>query len=237
MFIVPKQLNLRRGEHPVHIIFIDKIYLLCSKRPDVFRQKFPNFSLIYFWQSDIFIYKEGYEDRLLVWKLKHGNRDALRLIYEKYKNDLLTLATALSNDMATAEDVVHDVFVSFAECASKLQLRTSLRSYLLTSIANRVRNLRTKRQQTTGLTELDVADPVSDTPDKIAISAEESQQIGNAMGQLPYEQREVIILHLQSGLKFKAIAESQGVSINTVQSRYRYGLHKLQTILNGEVKK
>jgi len=177
------------------------------------------------------------EDRLLVWKLKHGNRDALRLIYEKYKNDLLTLATALSNDMATAEDVVHDVFVSFAECASKLQLRTSLRSYLLTSIANRVRNLRTKRQQTTGLTELDVADPVSDTPDKIAISAEESQQIGNAMGQLPYEQREVIILHLQSGLKFKAIAESQGVSINTVQSRYRYGLHKLQTILNGEVKK
>ncbi len=176
------------------------------------------------------------EDKLLVWKLNHGNRDALRLVYEKYKNDLLTLAIALSNDKTTAEDVVHDVFVSFAQFAGRLQLRTSLRNYLLTSIANRVRNLRSKRR-IIGLTELDVADPVSDTPDKLAISAEESQRIGNAINELPYEQREVIILHLQSGLKFKAIAESQGISINTVQSRYRYGLNKLQTILNSEVQK
>ncbi len=176
------------------------------------------------------------EDKLLVWKLKHGKKDALRLVYEKYKNDLLVLAIALSNDTATAEDVVHDVFVSFAEFASKLQLRTSLRSYLLTSVANRIRN-HWARQQSIGLTELDVADSVSDTPDKLVISAEESQRINDAILELPYEQREVIILHLQSGLKFKAIAESQGVSINTVQSRYRYGLHKLQLVLNSEVEK
>ena len=49
------------------------------------------------------------EGRLLVWKLKHGETGALQPIYEKYKNDLLALAIALSNDMATAEDVVHDV--------------------------------------------------------------------------------------------------------------------------------
>ncbi len=37
------------------------------------------------------------EDRLLVWKLNRGSIEALSRIYEKYKDDLLRLATALSN--------------------------------------------------------------------------------------------------------------------------------------------
>jgi hypothetical protein len=36
-------------------------------------------------------------------------------------------------------------------------------------------------------------------------------------------------------MKFKAVAEFQGVSINTIQGRYRYGLDKLRSLLNGEV--
>jgi len=46
----------------------------------------------------------------------------------------------------------------------------------------------------------------------------------------------VIALHLHGGLKFKQIAGLQKTSINTVQSRYRYGLEKLRFLLNGEVK-
>ena len=80
------------------------------------------------------------EDKWLIWKLKHGSCNALQLIYEKYKNDLLALAIALSNDKKSAEDIVHDVFVAFAQLASKLQLKDSLKGYLLTSVANRVRN-------------------------------------------------------------------------------------------------
>jgi RNA polymerase sigma factor (sigma-70 family) len=175
------------------------------------------------------------QDKLLVWKLRHGERDALRQIYQKYKTDLLALATALLNDRVTAEDVVHDVFVSFAEFAAKIQLRTNLKGYLLTSVANHVRNLQLRRRNTPRLNELIVAGIASNGPDRLVMSAEESRQISNAIRELPYEQREVITLHLLSGLKFATIAKSKGVSINTVQSRYRYGLSKLRSILNGEV--
>ena len=54
------------------------------------------------------------EDKLLVLRCKHGSTDAMRRIYVKYKDCLLTLAKALLNEKAAAEDVVHDVFVSFA---------------------------------------------------------------------------------------------------------------------------
>ena len=178
------------------------------------------------------------EDKLLVWKFKNGSRDALQRIYEKYKNDLLALAIALSNDKSSAEDVVHDVFVSFAEFVVKLQLRGSLKSYLSSCVANRVRNLnRLKTQQTIGPDEAEVIGQDFDGPVKSAVSAEQSHQITCAMDQLPYEQREAIILHLHSGMRFGTIAKRQNISVNTIQSRYRYGLSKLQSILNSEVKK
>ncbi len=178
------------------------------------------------------------EDKWLVWKFKHGSCDALRLIYEKYKIDLLALAIALSNDKKSAEDIVHDVFVAFAQLASKFKLRDNLKSYLSTSVVNRVRNSsRTKANLTLDLEGVEIAAPDSDRPDMLVMSREESQQVGSALAELPYQQREIIILHLQSGLKFKEIANAQHVSVNTIQSRYRYGLNKLRSILDGEVEK
>ncbi|MFC1738680.1 RNA polymerase sigma factor [Planctomycetota bacterium] len=178
------------------------------------------------------------EDKLLIWKFNLGSRDALGRIYEKYKNDLFALAIALSNDNTDAEDIVHDVFVSFAQSVVKLQLRRSLKSYLLTSVANRVRSSkRVKPRQAVRLDEAEIAGTDSNHPDQAAISKEQSQQIGSALAELPYQQRVVITLHLYSNLRIKEIAKSKGVSINTIQSRYRYGLNKLQSILNGEVEK
>ena len=54
------------------------------------------------------------EDKLLVHRFNRGDTDALRHIYEKYKNDLFKVAAALLNDKDCIEDVVHDVFVLFA---------------------------------------------------------------------------------------------------------------------------
>ncbi|MBN1506343.1 MAG: hypothetical protein JW955_05830 [Sedimentisphaerales bacterium] len=56
------------------------------------------------------------------------------------------------------------------------------------------------------------------------------------MQQLPYEQREVLLLRSHSGMRFAAIASVQGVSINTVQGRYRYAAEKLRSLLDSEAK-
>jgi RNA polymerase sigma-70 factor (ECF subfamily) len=76
----------------------------------------------------------------------------------------------------------------------------------------------------------------SQQPERIAVQTEQAMLIEQAMAQLPYDQQEAVILHLQVGMTFREIAESQGVSVNTVQSRYRYGLEKLRSLLDGKVK-
>ncbi|MCE5339837.1 MAG: sigma-70 family RNA polymerase sigma factor [Planctomycetaceae bacterium] len=176
------------------------------------------------------------EDKWLIWKLKRGSSDALCCIYKKYKTNMLALAVTLSNDKFLAEDIVHDCFVSFAGCCRKLQLKTSLKSYLLTSVANRVRNIcRDKIKSAADINEMEIADSDLKQPLQQAMNNERVRKINFALGLLPYEQREIIILYFQSRLTFKEIAESQNVSINTIQSRYRYGIDKLRSLLDGEV--
>jgi len=177
------------------------------------------------------------EDRLLIWKFKLGNRDALRRIYEKYKNDLLKLAVALTNDVNTAEDVVQDVFVSFAQSAARIQPSGNLKKYLATCVANRIRNTKRdqKRHETTSIETADCEVCDRARPEQWAILSEELELLSNTMAQIPYEQREVLGLYMQGGMTFKQIAKVQNASINTIQGRYRYGLNKLRSILNSEV--
>lgn len=157
------------------------------------------------------------------------------------------MAAALLNETSVAEDVVQDCFVSFAQSAEKIKLAGNLKSYLATCVVNRARNWNRvgQRQSALGRLPAETANPngnesaVSNSkrPEQWVICSEELRRLNNAMAQIPYEQREAISLHIQGGMKFKAIAELQDVSINTVQSRYRYGLDKLRSILNSEVTK
>jgi RNA polymerase sigma-70 factor (ECF subfamily) len=179
------------------------------------------------------------QDKVLIWKFNRGRKEALRCIYEKYKDDLVTLAAALLTDVSSAEDVVHDVFVRFIRSSERFRLTGSLKGYLATCVANNVRNRNKARQKQAsyGLDRTDMVPSKSNSPYAAAIFGEELRQLGLALAQLPYEQREVLLMHSYSDLKFRTIARSLGVSINTVQGRYRYALHKLRSMLECEVKK
>jgi len=172
------------------------------------------------------------DDRRLIRELKRGDKGALRMIYMEYKDSLLTIATSLLHDACAAEDVLHDVFVSFAGGVGRLQLRGSLRNYLVTSVVNRVRDVyRKKKRHVADLDAVGQFASDSDGPQQSAIFGEESELLADALARLPFEQRETIILHLNGGMKFNEIARMQGIPISTAQGRYRYGLDKLRTIL------
>jgi RNA polymerase sigma factor (sigma-70 family) len=179
------------------------------------------------------------EDRLLLWRFKRGSRDAFREIYEKYIGDLLTLAANLSGDENVAEDVVQDVFISFVQSVKKFRLTGSLKGYLATCVANRTRDYirRKKRRQTAAIGDAQQLVSNERSPVQLAICSEELQKLSHAMTELPYEQREIIVLRLHGEMRFRQIAELQSISIKTAQSRYRYGLGKLRSVLNGEVRK
>lgn len=177
------------------------------------------------------------EEKLLVWRFNRGRTDALREIYERHKDDLVTLAAALLADKSEAEDVVHDVFIGFLRSAGKFRLTGSLKGFLATCVANRARNRNKANRKRIGNdgNSFEAVAPDGEQPDWAAVFGDELQHVGQALARLPYEQRETVLLHLHGGMTFRAIAQSQAVSINTVQGRYRYGLDRLRTLLNGKL--
>ena len=179
------------------------------------------------------------EDKLLIWQLQRGNTDALQRIYQKYKIDLLRCAALLLIDTTAAEDVVHDVFAKFIKNAAQFQLNGSLKGYLATCVANRAKNINREQhnKKTTTLDNTENIASKSISPDRWLIQDESLQQAINAMAQLPYDQRETIVLHLYGDLTFREIAQKQNISTKTAQSRYRLGLQKLRSILNSELEK
>ena len=173
------------------------------------------------------------EDKLLLWRFKNGIEDALCRIYKKYRTQLLKLASALSQDTDLAEDIVQDVFVSFAQSAIRLRVDGNLRAYLATSVANRIRNrLRDGRsEQHVNLDNAGAVVSQARTPDQWVLYSEDMRKVNDVLKQLPYEQREVVLLHVYGVMKFKSISEIQQVSINTILSRYRYAVEKLRAKL------
>ena len=178
------------------------------------------------------------EDRLLVYRCKRGRQDALCRIYQKYKDYLLTLAKALLYDKTAAEDVVHDVFVSFAESIGDFKLTGSLKGYLATCVGNLARDkLRSMKRQADRLANVDTTASGSNSPEQSAIQAEQLTQLREAMAQLSYQQREAVVLHVKGQLKLREIARLQDVAVSTIHARYHQGLDKLRSLLNSEVEK
>jgi len=175
------------------------------------------------------------EDEILKWKFKRGDNGALTLIYEKYLDSMLTLAMGLLNDAGVAEDVVQDVFVSFAQSRHHFRVQGSLSGYLATSVVNRVRDHQ-RWQRRRALRNIDCRPSVeTSSPEQVVILGEQARILIRAVSDLPEEQREVVLLRLKTGMKYRDIAKLQQTSVNTVLSRYRYGLERLRSMLNGEV--
>ena len=176
------------------------------------------------------------EDEWLKLRFKLGSEDALRRIYEKYLDYLLSVAMALLNDAPASEDAVHDIFVSLAQSVTRFQVRGSLKHFLATCVANRARDrLREGKRHRDRLAAGAEPEPQCDPPEDALLYDERTRQVYEALAQLPDEQRETIVLRIKADMKFKEIAKLQNASYVAVQARYRRGMDKLRSILNGRL--
>jgi len=161
------------------------------------------------------------------------DRQEFEEVYRTYKDDLYTATVCLlGGDTAAAEDVLHDVFVALARRADEWEFTSSVRNYLLTSCLNRARDvLRHRGREKSSEETLRAQLPTVPDPSTMAGTTDEAVVLITALGLLPADQREVVTLHIHGQMKFREIAELLEISINTVQSRYRYALSALRTML------
>ncbi len=183
-------------------------------------------------------------ETLLIAQVRSGDAAAWRLMIERYEGRLLAFVDSRLRDRAAAEDVVQETFVRVVQNAADFKHEARFTTWVYTITRNlcidqlRKRALRKhpSLDQASGeegdgptLGE-QTADPRASV-EREATGTELKERIARAVGTLPDEQREVFLMREVVNLPFKEIAEITGVPENTVKSRMRYALERLQEAL------
>ncbi len=169
------------------------------------------------------------DDKTLIGRLKRGDQAALECIYVKYRPLLMATACSYHVDRHVAEDIVHDVFLSFTKRMNNFEINHSLYGYLRAGILNGIRDMiRRRTRQEKRTIDNTVSDEIMHGPHECSVQSEEVNLAEKLLHTLSEPQREVVRLRIGQGLKFKDIARVQGVSSSTARGRYRYGISHMR---------
>ena len=152
--------------------------------------------------------------------------EGLADVYDRLAPSLFRYALILLANHHEAEDVIQQVFAVLVRRglagldSVDRYLRVSVRNECYTALGRR-RNGQGRQQDP------DLLESVAMTNDR----PDDRLAVEEALRRLPPEQREAVHLKVFEGRTFQEIADLSGESINTVASRYRYGIDKLKEAL------
>ena len=184
-------------------------------------------------------------DETLMLRYQGGDRASFAVLVKRHQTPLYNFALRQIRVPQVAEDVVQEAFARVVQNAADFKHEARFTTWMYTITRNlcidqlRKRALRkhpsldeARGEGGDGLTLGEqTADPRASV-EREATGTELKERIARAVDALPDEQREVFLMRELSNLPFKEIADITGVPENTVKSRMRYALERLQSALS-----
>ncbi len=190
---------------------------------------------------------EGCPDEQLLGRYARGELEAIEVLLARYKRPLFHFVLRLVRERGKAEDLLQETFLRMVEHAGTFHGSSSLKTWLF-RIARNLCIDELRRQKHRRHASLDAPKAQGGAegegqslyerlphrgpgPERGVVDRDLAQRMANAIDELPEDQREVFVLRQVQHLSFKEIGDITGVSENTVKSRMRYALERLQRAL------
>jgi len=191
----------------------------------------------------------GPTDEALMMAYQRGDKQAFTLLVRRHQSALFHFTVRQIGTPGVAEEVVQEAFVRVVQNAADFKHEARFTTWVYTIVRNlcidhlRKRALRKHPSLDQPVKSKDGAegdgpslgerteDPNASV-EREATGKELAVKIAAAVEALPDDQREVFLLREASNLPFKEIADITGVPENTVKSRMRYALERLQQALS-----
>lgn len=161
-----------------------------------------------------------FTDLQLIDLLKNDDDSAFKTLYQRYWKRLLYFANQKTADLAEAENVVQDIFVSLWNRRSDLNISISLENYLIVSVKYRVIKLFNK-QRTQRISEeksLVSYDILDDSTQQYLDFEELQHRLQELIGKLPEKGALIYRMNKEQGMNHKQIAQELGISEKAVNS-------------------
>jgi RNA polymerase sigma-70 factor (ECF subfamily) len=181
-----------------------------------------------------------YDDERLIRLITEAQEDALAQLYDRYNRLVFSLAFAIVNDRATAEEITLDVFMRVWQKAGTYRADQAKVSTWLTHITRhhaidvlRRRAVRSD-QYAVQWEEIIYAEFPQQNPQESAELSLRRERIHAALAQLPPDQKQAILLAYFGGLTQSQIAETLKQPLGTIKTRIRLAMQKLHDFLRDE---
>ena len=179
-------------------------------------------------------------DTELVRDYLDGKEDAFELIVKRYTRPLYSFVWRLCGNKESSEDIVQDTFLKVWKNIKKFDLDRNFRVWIYTIARNSTYDFLRKKKLIM-FSEMDNVEEDStfeeNLPDKNPIAdqlfeeKETAEAINESIKSLPEKYREVVILRHETGMTFEDISDTLKEPMNTVKSRYRRAIMKMQEFL------
>ena len=172
-------------------------------------------------------------DAELVAESLEGNRDAFRLIVERYQTLISSLAYCATGNVSRSEDLAQETFVSAWKQLAELREPAKLRPWLC-SITRFLISKEFRRQgrepdyAAESLAAVDEWVSPEPLPPDQAISDEEKAILWRSLERIPEIYREPLVLFYREHQSIEAVAQDLGLSEDAVKQRLSRGRKLLQ---------
>jgi len=178
------------------------------------------------------MYVEGEpSDAQLIEQVRANDLTALGLLFDRYYAQVYRSALAITQDGAVAEDIAQDCFLKVHRYANRIDTNLPLAPWLYRVTVNLSYTWVSRQKKRRVSLEAVVDRLISPTwlsPDHIAEHTEIQQQVRQAIRELNFNQRVVVVLHYLSGLSLEEIAEVLDCPVGTIKSRLYYARENLR---------
>ena len=161
-----------------------------------------------------------------------GDVSAFERLYARYRGPLYRYILRQVGDAPTANDLYQGSWEKIIRARGTYQASAPFKAWMYRIAHNHlVDHFRRARP----MAELSPESMASSNPgpEQEAMGAQAAAGLAAAVQRLPSEQREALLLKLESGLDLQSIAKVTGVNPETAKSRLRYALGKLKHSLAG----
>ena len=169
--------------------------------------------------------------------LQHDSR-ALETLYDRYARPVYSLVLRISQQPASAEEIVQDVFLQLWRNAKRYQpTRGPLEPWLFTVARNRaldflrLKREKQRRREDSADFDLPLSAVVRPDPEGAMDQSRRAEKVRALMNSLPALQRRAIELAFFEGMTHSEISAAIGEPLGTVKSWIRGGLLRLRESL------
>ena len=171
-------------------------------------------------------------DDKLILKIATGDMDALKVVYSTTKHAIYGFALSILKNKDDAEDVLQETYINLVS-ASKTYVPKKKAMALLFTICRNLCLGKLREHKNISGDEVDL-NKVEDLTFDTITQYEDRIVLETVMKILAESEREIIILHITAGFKFREIASILNIPLATVLSKYNRAIKKLRLLLEKE---